>query len=101
VRQDLFDQVWDLPSAPRLFTIITAVWGCGLPLDAAIRILLATIMPTGPFLATSPAVDGAFIAGMFITTIVLSKRFRLELETQRLIKMPRPLRREGRGEDKP
>ena len=90
VREELFDQVWDLPSAPRLFTIVTAVWGCGLLLDAAIRIFLATIMPTGPFLAASPGVDGAFIAAMFITTIVLSKRFRLRIE-----------QRNGGGEVKP
>jgi hypothetical protein len=80
VREELFDQVWDLPSASRLFTIITAVWGCGLLLDAVVRIFLATIMPTGPFLAAAPAVDGAFIAAMFTSTIVLNKRLRVQME---------------------
>jgi hypothetical protein len=83
VREELFNQVWDLPAAPRLFKVITVLWGGGLLLDAGARILLATVLPTGPFLAASPAVDGTFIAAMFGTTIVLNRRFRSGIDSIR------------------
>jgi intracellular septation protein A len=76
VREKLFDQAWQLPSAPRLFKVITVLWGGGLLIDATARILLATALPTGLFLAASPAVDATFIAAMFGTTVMLNRRFR-------------------------
>jgi hypothetical protein len=76
LRRKLFDQTWELPSGPQLFKVITVLWGVGLLLDAAIRIFLATLMATGPFLAASPAVNGALMATMFATTVVVIRRFR-------------------------
>jgi hypothetical protein len=72
-RRAAYDELFELPTARRTFLIITAVWGFGLLIEAAARILLAVVLPTGPFLAVSPVLGGAFFGGMFIFTLWYSK----------------------------
>lgn len=72
-RQGLYDELFDLPPARTVFRIITAVWGVGLICEAVTRILLAMILPTGPFLAVAPIASGFFFAGMFGFTVFFSR----------------------------
>ena len=71
-----YEQLWDMPTAPRTFRIITAMWGVGLILEAGARILLAASLPTGVFLAVAPVWAAAVIGGMFVFTMWYSKRAR-------------------------
>src|SRR5436305_4714940 len=58
-RRRAYDELFDLPTARRTFLIITAVWGMGLLVEAAARIVLAVALPTGTFLAVSPVLAAA------------------------------------------
>jgi hypothetical protein len=71
-----YDELWTMPTAPRTFRIITAVWGVGLIADAGLRVLLAGALATGPFLAVSPVLGGVVIGGLFAFTVWYSKRAR-------------------------
>jgi len=68
-----YDELFDLPTARRTFLIITAVWGVGLILEATARVVLAVVLPTGPFLAVSPVLGGLCFGGLFGFTIWYSK----------------------------
>ncbi|HEX4865603.1 MAG TPA: hypothetical protein VFV02_16155, partial [Acidimicrobiales bacterium] len=68
-----YDQLWELPPARRTFAIITMVWGFGLISEAAARITLAALLPTGTFLAASPALAAAAFGGMFAFTVWYSR----------------------------
>ena len=71
-----YDELWQMPTAPRTFRILTAAWGVGLLLDASGRVVLAETLPTGPFLAVSPVLAGVVIGGLFAFTVWFSKRAR-------------------------
>jgi hypothetical protein len=64
-----YDELWELPPARRTFAIITMVWGFGLISEAAARITMAALLPTGAFLAASPALAAAAFGGMFTFTV--------------------------------
>jgi hypothetical protein len=72
-RRTAYDDMFLLPTARRTFLVITAVWGVGLVLEAAARILLAVALPTGTFLAVSPVLAGVCFAAMFAFTVRYSK----------------------------
>ncbi len=76
IRERAFDELWELPPAQAAFRVITAVWGVGLLCEAAVRVVLARLLPTGPFLAASPAVAGVFFGGLFAFTVWHSRRAR-------------------------
>ncbi len=71
-----YDELYEMPTAPRTFAIITACWGVGLMVEAGLRVVLAVVLPTGPFLAASPALAGTVFGGLFAFTIWFSKRAR-------------------------
>jgi hypothetical protein len=71
-----YEELWSLPTAPRTFRIITAVWGLGLLVEAGARVALAVVLPTGAFLAVSPVLGGLVIGGLFAFTVWFSKRAR-------------------------
>ncbi len=75
-RRAAFDELWDLPTAPRVFMIITIAWGVGLITEASLRVLLAAVMPTGPFLAASPVLAAVVFGGLFAFTVAYSRRAR-------------------------
>jgi hypothetical protein len=76
-----YDELWTMPTAPRTFRLITAMWGIGLILEAGGRVLLAIALPTGAFLAVSPVLGGVVIGGLFGFTVWWSKRARRLGET--------------------
>lgn len=75
-RQAAYDAMWELPTVPRVFAVITICWGIGLFLEAGARIVLAVVLPTGPFLAVSPALAAAVFGGLFAFTLSYSRRAR-------------------------
>ena len=52
------------------------VWGFGLLAEAAARIVLAVVLPTGTFLAVSPVLAGVCFTAMFVFTVRYSKAAR-------------------------
>lgn len=82
VRIGAYDQLWDLPPARRTFAIITMVWGVGLICEAAARVVLAAILPTGPFLAAAPTLAAVAYGGMFAFTVWYSRWSRHRVQEQ-------------------
>jgi hypothetical protein len=72
-RKRLFDTLWEFPSARAVFKIITVMWGIGLVCDAALRVVLAAVLPTHVFVVISPVVSAIFIGGMFVLTMRLTR----------------------------
>lgn len=71
-----YDELYEMPTAPRTFAMITASWGAGLMVEAGLRVLLAVTMPTGLFLAASPLLAAIVFGGLFAFTVWFSKRAR-------------------------
>jgi hypothetical protein len=82
VKLEAYDQLWELPPARRTFAIITLVWSFGLMSEAAARITMAALLPTGTFLAASPALAAAAFGSMFAFTVWYSRWSRQRVETQ-------------------
>jgi hypothetical protein len=59
-----FDEVWMLPTVPRRFRMVTAVWGIGLTAEAVFRLLLALSIPTQSFLIISQIVNWGVLGGL-------------------------------------
>jgi hypothetical protein len=72
-RRAAYDELFALPTARRTFAVITVAWGCGLLVEAAVRVVLAVALPTGTFLAVSPVIGGVFFGGLFVFTLRYSK----------------------------
>lgn len=71
-----YDDLWEMPTAARTFRLITCAWGLGMISEAAARVALAVLLPTGPFLAASPVLAGVVIGGLFGFTVWFSRRAR-------------------------
>lgn len=71
-----YDELWEMPTGARTFRVITWVWGSGMIAEAALRVVLALLLPTGPFLAASPVLVGVVIGGLFGFTVWFSRRAR-------------------------
>ena len=68
-RQAAYNGLWDRPGGPHVFRVITAVWGVGLIGDAGLRLLLASTLTTGVFLATSPSASTVLLSGLFAFSV--------------------------------
>ena len=75
-RRAAYDELWDIDQARRVFRIITVCWGVRLIAEASARIALAAVLPTGAFLAVSPALAFASVGGLFAFTGYYSARAR-------------------------
>jgi len=64
-----YDELWHEPIAQHAFAVITATWGVGLIAEASARIVLAVVLPTGPFLAASPILAFVVFGGLFVFTL--------------------------------
>lgn len=71
-----YDELYEMPTAPRTFALITACWGVGLIVEAGLRVVLAASLPTGAFLAASPMLAATIFGGLFAFTVWFSKRAR-------------------------
>jgi len=77
---DDFEEMWERPEARRAFTVITAIWGIGLVLEAGVRALLAVALPTGTFLAVTPVLGWGVIGILIYVTIAYSRSQRRNAE---------------------
>jgi hypothetical protein len=59
-----FNELWDLPTVPRRFRVVTAVWGVGLVAEAVLRTVLALSIPTQDFLVISQIVNWSVLGGL-------------------------------------
>ena len=59
-----FDARWELPTVPRRFRVVTAVWGVSLVGEALLRMVLAMTIPTQAFLVISQVVNWAVLGGL-------------------------------------
>jgi hypothetical protein len=76
LRLRAYDELWEMPTGARTFRIITCAWGVGLICEAAMRVGLAMLLPTGAFLAASPVLAAVVIGGLFAFTVWFSRRAR-------------------------
>jgi hypothetical protein len=60
---------WRYPGFRRAFRIITAAWGVGYLLEAAVRVVLVETMPTGPAFLFSKVAPYVFAVAMSIWTL--------------------------------
>ena len=63
-----FDRLHELPVGRHAFRVLSVVWGIGLVVEAAFRLTLADILPTGTFLAVSPFITAGVIGSLFAFT---------------------------------
>jgi hypothetical protein len=69
-----FDELHDLPLGRHTFRTLSVVWGIGLVVEATTRLTLADLLPTGTFIAVSPFITGSVLGGLFVFTVVYTKR---------------------------
>jgi hypothetical protein len=63
------EALWERPAAQRSFRLITVVWGLGLLLDAAARVVAALTLPIASATALSPIISVVCIGAILIWTV--------------------------------
>jgi hypothetical protein len=63
------EDVWSRPGAPRVFRLITLVWGVGLVFEAAVRVVAALTLPIATATAASPIIAVVCIGGILVWTV--------------------------------
>lgn len=64
------EELWSRPGAPRVFRLITLVWGTGLVFEAALRVVVALTLPIGTATAASPIIAVVCIGGILVWTVL-------------------------------
>jgi hypothetical protein len=62
------EELWSRPGAPRVFRLITWVWGLGLIFEAAVRVVAALTLPIATATAASPIIAVVCIGGILVWT---------------------------------
>lgn len=73
-----YNDLHEIPTARRVFRVLSVVWGIGLVVEAAARMVLAEALHTGTYVAVSPFVTATFIGSLFAFTLVYAKRIQLD-----------------------
>jgi hypothetical protein len=68
-----FDARWELPTVPRRFRFVTAVWGVSLVGEALLRMTLALTIPTQAFLVISQIVNWTVLGGLLWFSVVSTR----------------------------
>lgn len=71
-----YDELFEMPPVRATFQLVNLVWGLGLMIDAATRVVLAADLSTKAFLAVSPVLSGVYIGGMAVFTVWITGRTR-------------------------
>ena len=69
-----FNEVWDFPTVPRRFRLVTAVWGVALLAETVFRTVLAVSIPTQTFLVVSQVISWVVIGGLLWFSVVFSRQ---------------------------
>ena len=85
-----FDKRWDLPSVPRRFRVVTAVWGLGLLGEAVLRTVLALTLSTQVFLIAAQIVNWSVLGALIAFSIVATRRSEQYMEQLRAAIAPHP-----------
>ncbi len=64
------EELWSRPGAPRVFRLITVVWGAGLIFEAAVRVVAALTLPIATATALSPIIAVVCIGGILVWTVL-------------------------------
>jgi uncharacterized membrane protein len=78
-----FEAMWLWPGAPRVFRVLTAVWGVGLILQTGVMCYLAWIWPINRYLLLSPYISYA-IFGLLMAWSLWYRRRRMAIRKARL-----------------
>lgn len=70
---------WEIPGFRRVIRRMTAVWGCGLLLEALARVVLAFALPVGISTVLSPLLGVAVIVGLIAWTTAYIRLVRRRL----------------------
>jgi hypothetical protein len=81
-RRAAYDHLYEMPTAPHVFAVLTVVWGVGLMGEAGLRVLLAAALPTGVFLAVSPALAWVIFGSLFAYSNRYSRQARSRAEAE-------------------
>jgi hypothetical protein len=73
-----YNELHEIPTARRVFRVLSVVWGIGLVIEASARMTLAEALHTSTYVAVSPFITATVIGSLFAFTIVYSKRAQLE-----------------------
>jgi len=71
-----FDRLWDVPAGRATFCVLNLLWGFGLMCEAVTRVVLASELSTGSFVAVSPLISVVFLGSMGLLSAGLLKRWR-------------------------
>jgi hypothetical protein len=63
------EALWERPAARQAFRLITLVWGLGLVLEAAVRVVAALTLPIATATSLSPIIAVVCIGGILIWTV--------------------------------
>lgn len=81
-RLSLYDELWTLAPARAMFRFVTLLWGVGLLVEAAARVVLAVSVPTGAFVVCSPVLAAVVIGGLTVFTVWFTRFARRRVEGQ-------------------
>ncbi|HET9690346.1 MAG TPA: VC0807 family protein [Acidimicrobiales bacterium] len=84
-RRAAYDRLLDSEHGRQAFRTITAVWGCGLVAECAVRVALAVSLSTSLFLVVTPAIQFACFCAMFGFTVAWARRGRRRVEADGLV----------------
>ena len=63
-----WDARWEIPGFRRVIRLMTAVWGCGLLAEAALRLIIAFTLPVSISTIASPVLGVVVILGLVVWT---------------------------------
>jgi hypothetical protein len=73
-KRQAFDGQWQVPSMPRRFRFVTAVWGVGLVIECALQVSCALALPTQAYLVVGQVISWGFLAALITFSVVTTRR---------------------------
>lgn len=73
-----YNDLHEIPTARRVFRVLSVIWGVGLVIEASARMTLAEALHTGTYVAVSPFISAVTIGSLFAFTLIYAKRSQLE-----------------------
>ena len=67
------EALWEVPAARRAFRLITLVWGAGLLLEAATRVVVVFTLPLASATSASPIIAVVVVGGLLVWTVRYAK----------------------------
>ena len=78
-----WDARWEYPLFRRVIRLMTAVWGCALLIEAALRIVAAFSLPVATSTIVSPLLGFGTLIGLFVWTSAYGRAVRRRVEAAR------------------